>query len=159
MRDITLAALEALPAFELLVHGIAISPGKPTIVGRAGAAPLIGLPGHVASAMVVAQVFMARLLRRLAGETRAGDDPSQLFLTAELSRNVASASGREEYIRVRLARQGTRWLAEPVYGKSGLIGTLVEADGLVRIDRNTEGLYQGQEVKVWIFQTSAGGSL
>jgi len=72
----------------------------------------------------------------------------------KLSRNIESASGRDDFIRVKLIRKGGTWFAEPIFGKSGLISTLVEADGLLRIDRNTEGLYQGQEVKVIKFRTA-----
>ena len=75
-------------------------------------------------------------------------------VSAKLSRNIESASGRDDFIRVRLIRKGGTWIAEPIFGKSGLISTLVEADGLLRIDRNTEGLYQGQEVEVMRFRTA-----
>ncbi|HEX9911162.1 MAG TPA: hypothetical protein VGA86_09760, partial [Desulfatiglandales bacterium] len=61
---------------------------------------------------------------------------------------------RDDFIRVRLIRKDGEWIAEPIFGKSGLISTLVEADGLLRIGRNTEGLYQGQEVEVMRFKTA-----
>ncbi|MDY6972275.1 MAG: molybdopterin molybdotransferase MoeA [Thermodesulfobacteriota bacterium] len=146
-RDLTLKVFETLPDFELLVHGISISPGKPTIIGRAGSQAVIGLPGHVASALVVAEIFLTRLIERLSGLK----DFSRVFrgsVEAELSRNIESASGREDYIRVKLVKKEETLIAEPVFGKSGLISTLVEADGLIRIDVNTEGLYQGQRVQV-----------
>jgi molybdopterin molybdotransferase len=63
---------------------------------------------------------------------------------------VESASGRDDFIRVRLVEQGDEWVAEPIFGKSGLISTLVEADGLLRVDRNTEGLYEGDRVDVMV---------
>ena len=72
-------------------------------------------------------------------------------MEAKLSRNIESHSGREDYIRVRLAGEGEALAAEPIFGKSGLISTLVEADGLVRVDRNLEGLYQDQKVQVMVF--------
>ena len=147
-RDLTLKVFETLPDFELLVHGISISPGKPTIIGKSGSKPVIGLPGHVASALVVAAVFLRRLILRLSGHT---DFSSEFYdkIEAVLSRNLESAGGREDYVRVKLVQKGETLVAEPIFGKSGLISTLVEADALVRIDLNTEGLYQGQKVMVW----------
>ena len=146
-RDLTLKVFETLQNFELLVHGISISPGKPTIIGRALSRPLIGLPGHVASALVVAEIFLARLLSRLSGQSDSIKG-SQGRIEAELTQNIESASGREDYIRVKLFQDGKTLFAEPVFGKSGLISTLTEADGLIKIDMNTEGLYQGQRVTV-----------
>ncbi|MBN2124478.1 MAG: hypothetical protein JW821_09320, partial [Deltaproteobacteria bacterium] len=75
---------------------------------------------------------------------------------ARLSRNIESASGRDDFIRVRLHRGKGEWIAEPIFGKSGLISTLVEADGLVRVDRNTEGLYQDHPVKVMVLGPGRG---
>jgi molybdopterin molybdotransferase len=146
-RDLTLKVFETLQNFELLVHGISISPGKPSIIGRSLSLPIIGLPGHVASALVVAEIFLTRLISRLSGQL----DSIRVFqsqIKAELTQNIESASGREDYIRVRLFHDGKDLFAEPVFGKSGLISTLAEADGLIKIDMNTEGLYQGQKVTV-----------
>jgi molybdopterin molybdotransferase len=152
-RDLTLKVFESIEGTELLVHGISISPGKPTIIAKKGAAAIFGLPGHTASAMVVAEVFLAPFLERLGGETSFGEKVNNK-VAAKLSRNIESASGRDDFIRVRLIRKDGVWIAEPIFGKSGLISTLVEADGLLRIDRNTEGLYQGQEVEVMRFRAA-----
>jgi len=146
-RDLTLKVFETLRAFELLVHGISISPGKPTIIGKSGLKPLIGLPGHVASALVVAEVFLTSLVLRLSGQT-ASPPGFQINVECVLARNIESASGREDYVRVKLIQKGETLFAEPLFGKSWLISTLVEADGLIRIDMNTEGLYEGQKVNV-----------
>lgn len=155
-KDLTLQVFETLPQFELLVHGISISPGKPTIIGKSGPKPVIGLPGHVASALVVAEVFMTRMILRLSGDAGLG---SHIYagVEAELSQNIESANGREDYIRVKLIEEGESLTARPVFGKSGLISTLVEADGLIRIDMNTEGLYQGEKVRVMLFNFADGG--
>lgn len=154
-RDITVKVLESFPDMELLVHGISISPGKPTIIARIGDRAVFGLPGHVASAMVVAEVFLTPFLARLAGDAAAFED-DHFYREAELTRNVESASGRDDYIRVKLDKKEGRYFAEPIFGKSGLISTLVEAHGLVKIDRNTEGLYQGQIVPVMLFKPMKG---
>jgi molybdopterin molybdotransferase len=149
-RDLTLKVCESFREMELLVHGISISPGKPTIIARIGSRAVFGLPGHAVSTMVIAQVFLKPFLSRLSGRNdfRAA---SGFHVNAELSRNIESASGRDDYIRVKLDHKGDKIIAEPIFGKSGLISTLVEAHGLVRVDRNTEGLYQGQVVRVILF--------
>jgi len=149
-RDFTLKVFETLPDFELLVHGISLSPGKPTIIGRTGAKPVIGLPGHPASALVVAEVFMTRMLKTLSGAV-ASRHNVHTVKQAILKRNIPSSGGREDYVRVRLEKDGEHLKAIPIFGKSGLISTLVEADGLIRIDMNTEGLYEGDEVDVMLF--------
>jgi molybdopterin molybdotransferase len=155
-RDMTLKVFESFHDVELLVHGISISPGKPTIIARVGSKAAFGLPGHTASAMVVAEVFLNPFLSRLSGK---GDFPGPLYkeVEAELSRNIESASGREDYIRVRLIEREGKRIADPIFGKSGLISTLVEADGLVRVERNTEGLYEGERVKVLFISPKKGG--
>ena len=101
----------------------------------------------MASALIVAEIFLTRLISRLSGCTDT-DEGFHAQVEAILSRNIESASGREDYIRVKLTQQGERLLAEPIFGKSGLISTLVEADGLIRIDMNAEGIYEGQNVRV-----------
>jgi len=148
-RDLTVKVLESFPGMELLVHGISVSPGKPTILARVGSKAVFGLPGHTASAMVIAEVFLKPFLGRLSGR---GADPlrDRKHVEAVLGRNIESASGREDYIRVKLVAGEEGWVAEPLFGKSGLISTLVEGDGLVRIRRNEEGLYRGDKVKVMI---------
>jgi len=151
MRDLTLSVLEALPGFELLVHGVSISPGKPTILGRCGGKPFVGLPGHVASALVVAEVFLRPLLGRLSGvAAEAEEGPKEV--SARLARNIESVTGREDYVRVRLFDDAGTLAAEPVFGKSGLISTLIRADGLVKIGLHTEGLYQGETVRVMLLE-------
>ncbi len=149
-RDLTLKVFETLDDFELMVHGISISPGKPTIIARSGAIPLVGLPGHVASALVVAEVFMGPLIARLSGLADPGMNQG-VSVEARLSRNIESKSGREDYIRVKLHREGDTLSAEPVFGKSGLISPLVEGHGMVRVDMNTEGIYEGASVEVFLF--------
>jgi molybdopterin molybdotransferase len=105
--------------------------------------------------MIVAEIFLDPFLARLAGEERTSGDHHQ-YLQAELERNCESAGGRDDYIRVRLKKRDGRIVAEPIFGKSGLISPLVEADGLLKIDRNTEGLYKGQTVDVMLFKSFRG---
>ena len=149
-RDFTIEAISTLPEAEVLVHGISISPGKPTILARIGNKAFWGLPGHVVSAMVVFTVVVKPFIEHIGGFSQQYRE--KIKLPALLSRNVSSAQGRIDFIRVRLTeKDGTLW-AEPVLGKSGLINTMVKADGLIEIDINTEGLDKGAEVQVILFQ-------
>lgn len=149
-RDYTVYALAELPGCEILVHGVAISPGKPLILARQGDKSLWGLPGHAASALVCAEVFIRPLLSRLLGHPEK-EAAWRAQIRAELTRSVASAQGRRDYIRVALAPPavaGGPLLARPVMGKSGLISTLVQAEALVVCPEDREGLSAGTMVDV-----------
>jgi len=150
VRDLTVEVLTGLGA-EILAHGVAISPGKPTILARLEGKPVLGLPGQITSAQVVMLVFGQPLLRHLAGQARAFDPALRPRRKAVLSRNLASKPGREDYIRVSLEeREGDLPLAHPRTGKSGLIRTMVEAHGLVTVSARREGLAAGSGVDVWL---------
>jgi molybdopterin molybdotransferase len=144
-RDFTVEVLNALSDTEILVHGISISPGKPTILARSGGKAFWGLPGHAVSAMVVFSVVVRPFLDRLCG---LSETTRRFPLQAVLSRNLASAQGRVDYVRVRLNAAEGHITAEPILGKSGLINTMVKADGLIAIGMNTEGLEKGTTVEV-----------
>jgi molybdopterin molybdotransferase len=144
-RDFTVEVLDALPDTVILVHGISISPGKPTILARSGGKAFWGLPGHAVSAMVVFAVVVRPFLDRLGG---LAPTDRQFPVRAALNRNLASAQGRVDYVRVRLYAADGQLMAEPILGKSGLINTMVKADGLIAIPMNTEGLDQGTIVEV-----------
>ncbi len=137
-RDMTAGTIAAMGT--VLVHGIGIAPGKPTIVGRIQEKPVFGLPGHPASAFVVLIAIVRPLLDRMLGVSQ----PFQRTNRATLAVNIPSQRGREEYVRVRL-EDG---VATPLFGKSGLLNTLVRSSGLVRIPAGAEGLEQGSEVEV-----------
>ncbi len=146
MRDFTIEAFEAQPDAEILVHGVSISPGKPTILARSGEKPMWGIPGHVASAMVVFHVLVRPLVAHMGGLDRRWR--RSFAIPCRLSRNLASKQGRVDFVRVRLVERDGERLAEPLPGKSGLIHTMVKADGLVRIDADREGLDKGTQVAV-----------
>jgi molybdopterin molybdotransferase len=149
-RDLSLKAIQDLPEAEILVHGVAIRPGKPTILADIGGKPLLGLPGHPASAAVVMQVLGQPLLHHLAG---LAENPSPWGGTvqARLSRNLAGATGREDFVRVRLKQDKEALWADPVLGPSGLLSPLVKSDGLVVIPLGLEGLFRGDPVTVHLF--------
>ena len=131
---------------ELLLHGIAIKPGKPTIMGKAGNKPLIGLPGHPVAACFVAQLFVLPLLGRLMGRKQ-----DAYTVTAELTESLGANHGREQINACHLLREGGRLLAAPIRSKSGLITQLAGADGYFIIERDCEGLPKGAQVQVFLY--------
>lgn len=151
VRDLTLGAIDDLPDAEILAHGVSIRPGKPTILAAAGGKPLLGLPGHPASAAVVMHVLGRPLLNRLAG-LADNPDPLGSAVIAQLSRNLAGATGREDFVRVRLRREGELLWADPVLGPSALLSPMVRSDGLVMIPLGVEGLNRGETVTVELFE-------
>ena len=132
-----------------LVHGLALRPGKPAIVGLCDDKPVIGLPGNPVSAMVVSHLLVRPTLYRLMGCVGPPLYPER---TATLGQDIPSAPGREDYVPVQLTEDadGTP-TAQPVWGKSGLIFTLVKAGGIVRVPPDASGIYAGEQVSVWGF--------
>jgi molybdopterin molybdotransferase len=144
-KDYTTEVIQSLGDPGVFVHGISIKPGKPTILAMADGKPVIGLPGHPASAMIIFRLFGERILRKLMGE-KVERKPERIF--ARITKNIPSSPGRSDYIRVRLVEKEGEWWAEPIIGKSGLITTLVKSDGMVEISSEKEGISQGEYVPV-----------
>ena len=144
-RDYTAAAIEALGPPGVLVHGIGIKPGKPTIVGSSGGIPIIGMPGNPTSAQVVYTILLRPLLYRLQTSRPA---PLPATIKAEFSRSHQGSSGRWEFVRVRLEKRNGKTMAIPLLGESGLIFTLTDADGLVALTSNVKGIQAGAIVEV-----------
>ncbi len=152
VRDLTMAALESFKKSEILVHGVAMRPGKPTIVASVAGKPVIGLPGHPVSSLVAYEVVVRPLLERLSGcSTEAIPVRSGSVVRAVLEQRVPALMGRDEYVRVRLERRTHELVAVPLGRTSGATSTLADADGWVLVDMNTEGLEPGQEVEVTLF--------
>ncbi|MFW5735097.1 MAG: gephyrin-like molybdotransferase Glp [Oceanidesulfovibrio sp.] len=153
VRDLTLSVVSRLTGARILAHGVAMRPGKPLVLARVeqegGAKAIFGLPGQVTSAQVVMHVLGLPFLRLLMGDPEPFSWQRRAFIPAVMERNVASRQGREDYVRVRLESSGAGLpKARPMLGPSGLLRTLVEADGLVRIPAGDEGLYEGRQVAV-----------
>ncbi|PLS03876.1 molybdopterin molybdotransferase MoeA [Neobacillus cucumis] len=144
-KDYTTDVIQSLGEPGVFVHGISIKPGKPTILALADGKPVIGLPGHPASAMIIFKLFGERILRHLKGE-KCERKPERIF--AKITKNIPSSMGRADFIRVRLFEKEGEWWAEPIIGKSGLITTLVKSDGIVEIHSEKEGVSQGESVPV-----------
>lgn len=128
---------------KLLLHGIAIKPGKPTILGKTGNKPLVGLPGHPVAAYFITKLFVLPLLSRLMGRRQ-----ENYTTTARITENISANHGRAQYHCCRLERKDGQLYAYPIRGKSGLITTLAGSDGYFCIDRDCEGLPKGAEVQV-----------
>jgi molybdopterin molybdotransferase len=150
MRDLGEQVIEQLGNPGILVHGVALKPGKPIIIGLHGPTVLFGLPGHPVSAMVCFELFVAPAIRKLAGQVRG--QPETPTVTATLSRNINSAAGRLDLVRVRLSRRGDQLIAEPLLGRSGAMSTLALADGFFFIDEPLQGLNRDEHVEVHLLQ-------
>ncbi len=143
-RDLTSQAINKLGWPGVLVHGVAVRPGKPTILAVCDGKPVFGLPGNPVSCINIFQRFVTPTIRLLLGA-----DPLPLHVVqARLARNIPAASGRADFVRVRLEwRDGETW-ATPVFGKSNLIYTLVRSDGVVEVELNSNGIPAGATVTV-----------
>ncbi|MFL5864284.1 MAG: gephyrin-like molybdotransferase Glp [Solirubrobacteraceae bacterium] len=145
-RDETAAAVAAVPGAEIWCHGLAIKPGKPTLLAASNGVPIIGLPGNPRSALVVFRLIGMPLVRRVGGwtaEHRAGSIPRRL------SRDLPSSAGRLDVVQVRLS--GTEQ-AEPIFGASALLSVLTAADGYVIIPEDANGLSAGESVEVFLYR-------
>ncbi len=189
-RDVVVSVLEDLGPPGVLVHGVAMKPGKPLIIAVCQGKPVFGLPGHPVSALTTFNIFVKFAIKHLyakslpepgkhgqlhasaesrktdtAGRIDHGKNPVRpggvddsfgfqsqpLIVKARLSRNISSAPGREDHIRVRLRRQDGELWADPVLGKSGLISVLVDSHGEVIVPTQSEGLKKDTLVEVTIF--------
>lgn len=146
-RDETSKVIDALGEPGLLVHGVAVKPGKPTILGKIGQKAVLGLPGHPAAACIIFNIFGRQLMNTMQGI----EERFHPAVSAVMALNYPSNNGREEYLTVNLEYKNGRFYAHPVLGKSGLISLLSSADGYVHISRGSEGLNEGVEVKVILF--------
>jgi molybdopterin molybdotransferase len=147
-RDLMVEVAAGLPEAEVLAHGVSIRPGKPTLLASQQGKAIIGLPGHPVSALMVAQIFLTPFLKYLQGsELKKG--PLGQRVKAVLAVSIHSTIGLEEYVRVRLvAGTDSGWYAHPVFGKSGMLSTMVKAGGVVVVPMHVEGLAKGELVEV-----------
>ena len=147
-RDYTAKTMNQLGKPGLLVEGIAIQPGKPTLLADCNGKPVLGLPGHPVSALNIFYLFGWAIINRLSGKEIKKTTPT---VSAKLSRNVPSRPGRIEYVRVKLKTRGSEIIAVPIFGRSGILRTMAEADGLMVIPADSEGMSEGTlvEIEIW----------
>jgi len=146
-KDVTARVIDYLGSPGTFVHGVAIKPGKPTIIGRAGHTALFGLPGHPVSAMIVFKIFTGYLIKKLYCQ----ESQEEITIPATVDANIHAAPGKETYQMVTLEGREGNYTAKPVYGKSGAISLMTRAHGFVRIEHNKEGIKKGEKVQVNLF--------
>ena len=149
-RDLTAQVIGELGRPGVLVHGVHVRPGKPTILAVCDGKAVIGLPGNPVSALVIASLFVRPLIERLAGLDHSRAELLRGRVTARLALNLPSQAGREDWVAVRLEPEQDGLRADPIFGKSNLIFTLARADGLVRIPPDATGLSAGACVEVYL---------
>lgn len=156
VRDFTLRVLEAFPGAELLVHGVAVRPGKPTILAKIGRKIFWGLPGQPVSALMICRSFVVASIERLQGRAGKLDEMTGASRRAVLIRQLPSVHGRTDYVPVVLSRSGESLEAAPVFGNSAMISTLGRADGYVVVPEHLEGIVRGAKVTVHLFSRHTG---
>jgi len=164
-KDYTQRVIQTFEDSEILAHGLAIKPGKPTVVARIGGVPVFGLPGQPASAMMIFKAVVEPLLLKLTGErfnTVADDSVNQhgeglgallraRTVIAAAASNIHAAPGRTTFQMVSLEQRSGRLTAVPVHGKSGMISLMSRADGYIQIESEQEGILQNETVQVVLF--------
>ena len=145
VRDETAGVVRRLGPPGIWCHGIAIRPGKPTLLAECGGVPVIGLPGNPRSALVVFRLLGIPLVHLVGGCTMPPPEPA---VRARLARDLPSAAGRLDVVQVRL----TGGVATPLFGLSALLSVLTAADGYVIIPEEATGLDAGTDVEVTIYR-------
>ncbi|GAB6137758.1 molybdopterin biosynthesis protein [Halanaerobaculum tunisiense] len=128
----------------VVVHGVSMKPGGPVILGVIDNTPVIGLPGYPVAAALTTRLFVKPLIYQMAGQ----EAPVAKKRVVKLGTKLVSKLGVREYVRVKLTSLGQEVIATSLPRASGVIGSLVEADGLVTISEFSEGLQRGEEVEV-----------
>jgi molybdopterin molybdotransferase len=149
-KDMTARVINRLGEPGVVLHGLNIRPGKPTIFAMVDGKPVLGLPGNPVSAWVIHQVMVVPILERLCGQ-----ETFHLWgrMPALLEINIPSISGRQDWVPAKLILQENgSYLARPIFGKSNLIFTLSRADGLICVPATATGLAAGEKVEVYLIR-------
>ncbi len=150
-KDMVARIIDDIGSPGVLFHGVSLKPGKPMIGGVINGIPVFGLPGHPAAVSICFELFIRPVLQIRSGLKERWPQYSRKTVRARLSKNISSSQGREEHVRVMLEEREGELRAVPVLGKSGLITTLVRADGTIVIPLHTNGLEAGEIVEVRLF--------
>lgn len=145
-RDVTKDAINQLGSPGAFIHGLAVKPGKPTIVGKVKGKAVFGLPGQPVSALVIYNVLVRSFMEGILGI-----DSPKAYILGEMGVNIPAAAGKEHYVMVNIIEEQDKNLVYPLHGKSGMLTTMTKSQGYIRIDRNQEGVNKGQAVKVFLF--------
>ncbi len=147
-RDMTARVIDSMGKPGVLVHGVSLRPGKPTILAAVGRKPVFGLPGNPASAMITFGIFVTPAIYRLSGCAKS---PQQFAMKAKLTRNIPSATGREDYVPVKIEEKNSELYADPVFGKSNLLFAMIRADGLAKVPLDKAGVMADELVEITLF--------
>ena len=151
-RDLGEKVIAQMGSPGIIVHGVAVKPGKPVIIARTDNTMIFGLPGHPVSAAVSFDLFVKPAIIYLSGITDDGL-PQHRTLKARLMRNLSSASGRTDFMRVQIKTiEGKEPEAHPILGKSGALSTMVKAHGFIEIAEKLQGIKEGEIVEVKLFE-------
>lgn len=146
-RDFTNAAIESFNTGEILLHGISVKPGKPTIVGRIDNKMVFGLPGHPAASAIIFEILVKPYIEKCQLK-----QPGTFKIGAKLTSNLHAAPGKDTFVMVALHSENGTTHATPIHGKSGLMTLLTKATGYIQITSELEGLYKDQEVEVTLLK-------
>jgi molybdopterin molybdotransferase len=144
-RDLTALVINTLGSPGVLVHGVNIKPGKPTILAVCKHKVVIGLPGNPVSALVIAGFFVVPVVESLLGLSKVGTHPR---LRARLTTNIPSQAGREDWVAASLYSDSTGYTVDPIFSKSNLIFSIVRANCMIRVPPDATGLSVGDFVEV-----------
>ncbi len=144
-KDETLKAIESFENSEVLVEGIAIKPGKPTIIANVNEKLVVGLPGHPLSCAFVVESIVKPYIQSLF------ENKNKKYMICEFEYNYHKAKGREEFLAVNIKNQDDKLICSPIFSKSSTIKQFANCDGYIKIDRELEGIHKGELVKVYVF--------
>ncbi|AFS79893.1 molybdenum cofactor biosynthesis protein MoeA [Gottschalkia acidurici 9a] len=146
-KDYTVSLIRELG--EVFVHGVALKPGKPTILGAINNKPVIGIPGYPVSSFFVFETFVKPIIYSYVGLNEEKDE----IVEATISRRVVSSLKSRELLRVNLGLVKDKLIATPLSGGAGVTMSLVKADGIVEIPQNVEGVEAGEKVQVKLLKS------
>lgn len=146
-RDFTFDAIESFESGEILLHGISVKPGKPTIVGKIDGKMVFGLPGHPAASAIIFEILVKPYIEMCQKKV-----PGTIKIDAKLTTNLHAAAGKDTFIMTTLHRENGITYATPIHGKSGLMTLLTKATGYIQISSELEGLYKDQDVEVTLLR-------
>jgi putative molybdopterin biosynthesis protein len=136
---------------EVLIHGVTIMPGKPVLVGKIGPKPFFGMPGYPVSAIIAFEQFVQPLLHQMLGQ----DDAERPSVPVQPTRKIASKLGVEEFLRVKLGKVGERIVATPLPRGAGMITSITEASGIIRLPAHVDGLKDDEPVQAELLKPAS----
>ena len=156
IKDMTVDVINELGKPGVLIHGLKVKPGKPTILGKINDTPIMGLPGHPGSAWIISNLFVKPLVKVISGEYDIDSiedniEKETIKRKVILDRNISSDKGRKEVIPVKEVFKNEKIYAKPILGKSSFMKVFIDSDGYIEIDSNLEGLNKGDEVDIIYF--------